>query len=549
MFADDFVYSRIPASAAFERAWEMYFTWGGRILGHAWMVYIHSLPVVASSCIVALCLCLLFATIHLLTYGDKWKNNLSLAQLALPVTVFWFFLPEAWETTLWKTGAFYTVAAFSACVFLLPFRFMADGKNCFHGKAAAFSFIVFSFITPFWVEVIIAPTLFLAAVSLFLFPRFCNAWRWPWAACAALLIGSAATLAAPGNFARADLAASFDAAVFVRTIAALIFKYGYAVAAPAGIFFCLAAAYGFICKAPDAKRLWTVGGALFIASLLSVALLAGGGAASYRAIGFAFILMLIAMNAAYAKTSSCLPALKALPLLMITSAVPSAALACVDYANLNTADRQRSMDVAALKQKGEKVVFLKELPSVRRGNFFFLDALRGNPLPWGEAFSAKHGLENAYLLMDESPENLVSAAVRKWEGALQITPSILLRSILVVKRNGHNVLALTATGETENIKELVFFTAAGDSPVKTRLAQYLLPSSGSPEIIRSRAQLLLGELLDRTVLVPAPNTRMEQGDETLFYGKQHPLAGRALPMTVMLKIRTHDAAETVRAPF
>lgn len=93
LFADDYAYAQTPIFNALGKAWEMYFTWGGRILGHIWMISIESLPVYLTASVVSVCICLLFVAIHVITYGAEWKNNLSLHKIALPVTVLYFFSP------------------------------------------------------------------------------------------------------------------------------------------------------------------------------------------------------------------------------------------------------------------------------------------------------------------------------------------------------------------------------------------------------------------------------------------------------------------------
>lgn len=527
----------------------MYFTWGGRVLGHIWMISIESLPVYVTSCIVSFCICLLFVAIHVITYGVEWKNNFSLHKIALPATILYFFLPEAWEITVWRTCTFYTAAALVTCIFLIPYRFLLDGKNSFCGKCASCFFIAFAFLAPFWVEVVILPALWLAAVCLFLSPKKSTAGFWPLAAYIAFLLGSALTIAAPGNFARAGAAAAFDGMVLVRAAAALAYKYSYTVAVPAALFlfFALVASLG---KMPgNAKRLWKAGACLVIASLLSAAILLGAGVISYRALSFAFILMLIAMNMAYGTAVQGMPWLRAVPFTLIGFAAFWAGLTCIDYTHLREAERQRDMRVASLKQEGKKTVFLEEYPGVRQRNFFFLDSLRGNPLPWGSAFSKAHGLEQAYLLMDPAPETLEQSAEQEWRGSLAISPTLTLRSLLVAKRDGHKVVAASFVGKTEQIKELVFLTAAADSPVQTQLARLLLPPVSSPMVVTSLPQRLLGELLDRTVILPAPNTLTHQDGVALYFARLHPRVGSEGPLEVRLQLKVEGATVMVQVPL
>ena len=549
LFADDFFYAQISGFDAFSKAWAMYFTWGGRILGHAWMIAVESLPAYVASCIVSMFICLLFVAIHILTYGAEWKNNLSLHKLAFPAAVLFLFLPEAWETTLWRSATFYTAAGLFTCAFLIPYRFLLDGKNPFRSAVAASLFVAFAFITPFWVEIVILPALWLAAVCLFLSPKKSKAGFWPLAAYIAFLLGSALTIAAPGNFARAGAAAAFDGMVLVRAAASLAYKYSYTVAVPAALFlfFALVASLG---KMPgDAKRLWKTGACLVIASLLSAAILLGAGVISYRALSFAFILMLIAMNMAYGTAVRSMPWLRAVPFTLIGFAAFWAALTCIDYTRLKEAERQRDMHVASLKQEGKKTVFLEEYPGIRQRNFFFLDSLRGNPLPWGSAFSEAHDLEQAYLLMDPVPETLERAAEQEWRGSLAITPTVTLRSLLVAKRDDHKVIAASFAGKTEQIKELVFLTAAADSPVQTQLARLLLSSVSSPMVVNSLPQRLLGELLDRTVILPAPNTLTHQDGAALYFAKLHPRVGSEGPLEVRLQLKVEGATVMVQVPL
>ncbi len=549
LFADDYTYAQAPIFNALGKAWEMYFTWGGRVLGHAWMIAVESLPDHVTSCIVSIFICLLFVAIHILTYGAEWKNNLSLHKLAFPAAVLFLFLPEAWETTLWRSATFYTAAGLFTCAFLIPYRFLLEGKNVFRSAIASSPFVAFAFITPFWVEIVILPALWLAAVCLFLSPKESKAGFWPLAAYIAFFLGSALTIAAPGNFARAGAAVAFDSMILIRAAASLAYKYSYTVAVPTALFLFFALVVSLGKMSGNAKRVWKTGACLFVASLLSAALLLGGGVISYRALSFAFILMLIAMNMAYGTAVQALPSLRAVPLILIGFAAFWAALTCIDYTRLKEAERQRDIAVASLKQEGKKTVFLEEYPGIRQRNFFFLDPLRGNPLPWGNVFSEAHGLEQAYLLMDPAPETLEQSAVQEWRGSLAISPTVTLRSLLVAKRNGHKVIAASFAGKTEQIKELVFLTAAADSPVQTQLARLLLPPVSSPMVVRSLPQRLFGELLDRTVILPAPNTLTHQDGIALYYAKLHPRAGSEGPLEVRLQLKIAGAPVVVQIPL
>ena len=549
-FTDDYFYRHIPLANVFTQTWEMYFVQGGRILGHAWMFFINAIPACAASCITAMFICLLCTSMHIMTYGAQWRHNLSLTQLLLPAATLYLFLPDAWEVLLWRTGMFYVIAAFFTCVFLVPYRLLMDGRNCLRNKSIAYFFVLFAFTVPFWIEIIILPALWLAAAFLFLSPKEKKTAFWPLAAYGAFLAGSVLTLAAPGNFARAGVNAAFDGAVLMRTSAALIFKYLYTVCFPTVlcIFFVIATRFGSI-QIHEKKNMLKILLCFFIASIFSAVILLCSGNISYRALSFSFILVLIAMNIAYWKASQIKPLLMGVPLILTGFAIFWGILTCIDYKNLKDAEQQRDQYIASLKTAGEKVAFLKEYPGIRQNNFSFLDSLRGNPRPYGDSFAAAYGLEHAYLLMDPAPETLEQSATQKWQGSLAISPTLTLRALLVAERESHKVVAAAFTGKTEQISDLVFLTAAADSSMQARIAQLFLPSVSFPMVVSSLPQRFLAEVLDRTFVLPAPNTRMQQDGTSLYYARLHPRAGRQGPLTLALSIKTRDATVMVRVPW
>lgn len=381
---------------------------------------------------------------------------------------------------MWRSATFYIVAELFSCAFLIPYRFLLDGKNYFRNTISSYAFVAFAFITPFWVEIIILPALWLAAVCLLLSPKKNQIW----------LLASGGVYRVPRRFGtdhrgtrqfcprrRNRRVRYHDPHARGRRPC---YKYSYTVVVPAALFVFFAAVASLGEMSGEAKRVWKTGACLFIASLLSAAILLGAGVISYRALSFAFILVLIAMNAAYGAAVRGMPSLRAIPLVLIGFSAFWAALTCIDYTRLKEAERQRDIRVASLKQEGKRTVFLEEYPGVRQRTFFFLDSLRGNPLPWGNVFATAHGLEQAYLLMDPAPETLEQTAAQQWRGSLAITPTLTLRSLLVAERGGHKIVAASFAGKTEQIKELVFLTAAADSPPQAQLARLLLPSVSSP---------------------------------------------------------------------
>ena len=297
MFADDYSFSFDKHDNLLQTVWEKYFTWGGRLLGHAWMLSVQHIAPPIFGIISAATTCFLLASIHLLTYGSRWKANTTLWQCVFPFAIFWFCLPEAWEILLWRTGTLYLLAISCACFFLIPYRFYMDLGVWLPGWMAL-PFVLFAFLVPFWVEVVVLPSLFLSVYMLY---HRRDQTDTPVGAVVALLVfalGAALSLGAPGNFARASVANAFQLGTFISNAVTLTYKYFYTVSIPllVSIFAILAFSkkYSKINSFPAAIVL-----AFIVASALSASIIWGGGSASYRALSMAFVLALITANISF----------------------------------------------------------------------------------------------------------------------------------------------------------------------------------------------------------------------------------------------------------
>lgn len=541
MFADDYSFFFDSHDDLLQTIWKKYFTWGGRLLGHAWMISVQHISPQLFGIISAAAVCLLLAGVHLLTYGQVWKSNFSLCRWVFPFVIFWFCLPDAWEVLLWRTGTLYLLAVMCTCFFLVPYRYYMDSGKWLPNWLAL-PFVLLAFSIPFWVEVVILPSLFLGAFMLYRRRGQTRPPAWAVAALIALAVGAAFSIAAPGNFARASASNAFQLGTFISNAVTLIYKYLYTISVPV-LFSALVAAllYGRTRKPqcfPFAVVL-----AFFAASALSVVIIFGGGSVSYRALSMAFVLALVAANMAFDAALSKWKWLWILPALCIPLLAVSALQTCTDYVQLLEAQAARDADVKAAHQRGEHIVFLTEYPAVRHKNFFFLDTLRGNPVPWPSQFSRWYGLENAYLLMDATPDTLTDKASQRWTGSLPVIQGISLQGVYVTPRDKGNVVAAVFQDDKKVIDEIFFFTVAQNSSMIPKAALHLLPQKQLPALLASPVEKIASELFDRTRIAIGPNTTRPQGNKaTMYYAKLHPRGGTEGNIALIIRIKA--AGET-----
>lgn len=545
MFADDYSFFFDNHTNLLQTIWEKYFTWGGRLLGHAWMISVQHISPQLFGFIAAGAVCLLLTGIHLLTYGREWKANTTLWQCLFPFAIFWFCLPEAWEVLLWRTGTIYLLAASCACFFLVPYRFYMDSGRWLP-QWLALPFVLFAFSIPFWVEVVILPTLFLGAFMLYRRRSRNVTPAWAMAALAALALGTVFSIGAPGNFARANSANAFQLATFISNAITLTYKYFYTIFPSllvSGFFFVI-----FWKKPNPAQAFPTALVLAFLASsVFSAVIIFGGGSASYRALSMAFVLALVAANISFGAALARWSALKALPALCIPLLLFATLQTCSDYQHLLTAQGARTAHVKAALQRNEDTVYVQEYPAVRQKNYFFLDTLRGNPVPWPVQFSKWFGLKNAYLLMDAAPATLKDAASQAWAGNVTIGQGLALQGVYVTPRDNGKVVSAIFQGATSTIEEIFFLTVAQDSSLIPSIAKHLLPAQQYPARLTTTVEKIASELFDRTRIEIGPNTTMDQGNNTaLFYAKLHPRGGTTGNIALVIRIKAHGEAFYIR---
>ena len=539
MFADDYSFFFDRGDNLLQTIWEKYFTWGGRLLGHAWMISVQHISPQLFGIVSACAVCLLLAGIHLLTYGQRWKDNVNLWRCAFPFAIFWFCLPEAWEVLLWRTGTLYLLAVTCTCFFLVPYRFYMD-SGTWLPRWMVVPFTLFAFSIPFWVEVVILPALFL---GVFMLKRWRSQNRppfWAVAALIALALGAACSIGAPGNFARASSANAFQLGTFILNAVTLTYKYLYTVSIPV-LFSALVAVLLHNKLGGPNNHPFAIVFALLVASALSSAIILGGGSASYRALSTAFVLALVAANISFDAALNRWPALWTLPALCLPVLAFSALQTCTDYEQLFAAQTSRTDQVKAALQRNEQIVYLPEYPAVRQKNFFFLDTLRGNPVPWPSQFSRWHGLKNAYLLMDANPASLIDNAKQQWTGNLPALPDINLLGVYVTPRKNGNVVSAVFQGDSNAIDEIFFFTVAQDSSLIPLLARHLLSQKQLPAMLASPVEKIASELLDRTRIAIGPNTTIAKDNNiTEYYTKLHPRCGENGSLTLVIRIKSRD---------
>lgn len=536
MFADDYSFFFDQHDNLLQTIWEKYFTWGGRLLGHAWMISVQHISPQLFGAISACAACLLLTGIHLLTYGREWKANATLWQCVFPFAIFWFCLPEAWEILLWRTGTIYLLAISCTCFFLAPYRFYMD-SGTWLPRWMVVPFTLFAFSIPFWVEVVILPGLFLGAFMLYHRHGNTKPPAWAVAALAALALGAAFSIGAPGNFARAHAANAFQLGTFISNAVTLAYKYLYTVSVPLLVsVFAFAALWKK--SRPEHAFPTVIVLAFLAASVLSAAIILGGGSASYRALSMAFVLALIAANISFGAALSRWTALKALPAICIPLLAFSTLQTCADYKQLLEAQTARTASIKTALQQGKQTVFVKEYPSVRQKNYFFLDTLRGNPVPWPVQFSQWYGLKNAYLLMDAAPGTLKNNAHQSWTGNLPLGQSLELQGVYVTPRGDGSVVSAVFQGALDSIEEIFFFTVAQDSSLIPHMARHLLSAKKLPASLASTVEKICSELFDRTRVEIGPNTKMNLNDNAAqFYAKIHPRAGTRGDITLVIRIK------------